>query len=126
MILLVDAHALLWALAAGSTPLSRPARAALIDPQNDVLVSAATVWEIAIKVEAGRLEAPPELVETIEATRFSLLPVTGQDAVAAARLPQLHRDPFDRMVIAQAQRLDAVVVTRDKAFGAYDVKVLTA
>jgi PIN domain nuclease of toxin-antitoxin system len=126
MILLVDAHALLWALSAGSSPLSRSARGALADPQNDVLVSAATVWEIAIKAAAGRLEAPDTLVETIEQTRFDVLPITGSDAVAAARLPRIHADPFDRMLVAQAQRLDAVVVTRDRAFADYDVKVLSA
>ena len=126
MILLVDAHALLWALSAGTSPLSRAGRAALEDPQNDVLVSAATVWEIAIKEAAGRLDAPNELLETIEATLFDVLPISGADAIAAARLPRIHADPFDRMVIAQAQRLDAVVVTRDRAFADYDVKVLTA
>ena len=126
MILLVDAHALLWALAAGMSPLSRTARAALEDPHNDVLVSSATVWEISIKAAAGRLEAPSELLETIEATRFDVVPISGADAVAAARLPHVHADPFDRMVIAQAQRLEAVVVTRDRAFADYGVKVLTA
>ena len=126
MILLVDAHALLWALSAGASPLSRTARAALADPQNDVLVSAATIWEIAVKTGAGRLDAPDDLLGTIEATRFEVLPISGPDAVAAAQLPLIHRNPFDRMVVAQAMRLDAVVVTRDRAIAAYDVKVMTA
>jgi PIN domain nuclease of toxin-antitoxin system len=126
MILLVDAHALLWALAAGTSALSRTGRAALEDPENDVLVSAATVWEIAIKAEAGRLEAPDELLETIEATLFDVLPISGADAVAAARLPRLHADPFDRILVAQARRLDAFIVTRDRAIADSGVRVLTA
>ena len=126
MILLVDAQALLWALAAGASPLTRTARAALADPQNDVLVSAATVWEIAMKASAGGLEAPDDLLGTIAATRFDVLPVSGQDAIAAVQLPTIHRNPFDRMLVAQAQRLDAVIVTRHRAISAYDVKVLTA
>ena len=126
MILLVDAHALLWALAAGQSPLSKTAHAALADPVNDVLVSAATVWEIAVKAAAGRLDAPIDLLGTLEATRFDVVPIGGRDAIAAAQLPPLLKDPFDRIVIAQAMRLDAVIVTRDRAISAYDVKVLTA
>ena len=75
---------------------------------------------------AGRLEAPDDLIEKVVATRFDLLPIMGIDAIAAARLPLLHRDPFDRMLIAQAIRLDAVVVTRDRVFASYPINVLAA
>ncbi len=126
MILVLDAHALLWALLGDGGELAPSARRSIADPDNDVLVSAATIWEIEVKRLAGRLEAPDDLLATVEATRFEIVAITGEDAVAAARLPPRHRDPFDRMVIALARRLDALVVTRDRAIGAYDVKVLTA
>jgi PIN domain nuclease of toxin-antitoxin system len=123
VILLLDAHALLWFLSA-SPELDPGASAAIADPANDVLVSAATVWEIAVKHAAGRLDAPEDLVATMARVGLSGLPFTGDDAERAARLPMHHRDPFDRMLIAQAVRLDAVIASRDRAFEAYDVNVL--
>ena len=125
MILLLDAHALLWWLA-DAAELSDQARRAIADPANEVLVSAASIWEIEVKRAAGRLEAPEELLEDLDRARIDALPLTAVDAVAAARLPLHHRDPFDRMVVAQAQRLDPIVVSRDRAFEAYDVPVLLA
>ena len=125
MILLLDAHALLWALA--DDPMLTPAaRAAIVSPANDVLVSAATIWELAIKREAGRLRAPADLTAAVLATSFNGLPVTLADAEVAAALPMHHRDPFDRMLIAQANRVGAILVTRDPAFGPYGVETLTA
>ena len=125
MILLVDAHALLWWLA-GDPRLSDAARRTIADPANDVLASAATIWELEAKRVAGRLEAPDDLLEALEAVQIDPLPVTAADAVDAARLPPHHKDPFDRMLVAQARRLDAVVVTRDRAIARYEVNVLTA
>jgi PIN domain nuclease of toxin-antitoxin system len=125
VILLLDAHALLWWLADDPT-LSDAARTAIADPATDVLVSAATVWEISIKRGLGKLEAPDGLVDAIEASGFSGLPVTLADGEAIATLPDHHRDPFDRMLVAQAARIDAVIVSRDAAFDAYDCAVLTA
>jgi PIN domain nuclease of toxin-antitoxin system len=125
VILLLDSHALLWWLT-DDPRLSEPAKRSLEDPANDVLVSAASIWELEIKRVVGRLDAPDDMLSTIDESEISTISVTGTDAIAAARLPMHHRDPFDRIVVAQAQRLDAVVVTRDRAFGAYDVKVLTA
>jgi PIN domain nuclease of toxin-antitoxin system len=125
LIVLVDAHALLWWL--GDDPgLGADARGVIADPTTDVLVSAGTVWEIAIKRALGRLDAPAELVAAIEAAEFVVLPITGADAERAAALPRLHADPFDRMLVAQAQRLDALIVTRDAAILAYDVETLPA
>lgn len=125
MILLLDTHALLWALGDPDT-LSDDARAAIADPSNEAIASAATVWEIEIKRSLGKLRAPDDLLGAIEAIGVQILPVVGMDAVRAARLPGHHRDPFDRMLIAQAQRLDAVIVTRDAAFGAYATAILSA
>jgi PIN domain nuclease of toxin-antitoxin system len=125
VILLLDGHALLWWLADDPT-LAGDARAAITDPTTDVLVSAATVWEIGIKRGLGKLDAPDGLVDAIEATGFRGLPITLADADAAARLPRHHRDPFDRMLIAQATRLGSIIVTRDHAFAAYGVLTLVA
>lgn len=125
MILLLDAHALLWWL--GDDPsLGESARSAIRSPANDVLVSAASVWEIEIKRAVGKLIAPEGVVAAIESAGFGAIPITPVDAERAGRLPPHHRDPFDRMLVAQATRLDAIVVTRDASFAAYDVEVMPA
>jgi PIN domain nuclease of toxin-antitoxin system len=125
LILLLDAHALLWWLA-DDAELSSEARAAIADPANDVLVSAATVWEIEIKRELGKLQAPDGLVDTVHSADLGSLPILLRDAEAAARLIDHHRDPFDRMLVAQAQRLEAILVTRDDVFGWYGIDSLRA
>lgn len=125
MILMVDARSFLW-WASNDAELQPGARAAISDPANDVIVSAATVWELETKRARGKLTAPPDLLEVIDLEGFSCLPVSGTDAIVAARLPPHHRDPFDRMLVAQALRLGAIVVTRDHALGAYEVEILTA
>ncbi len=125
MILLLDAHALLWWLA-DDAALGDAARRAIADPATDVLVSAASVWEIEIKRALGKLIAPPDLVDAIDTAGFDALAITAADAERAGRLLAHHRDPFDRMLVAQAARLDAVIVTRDASFAPYDVEVLPA
>lgn len=125
MILMLDAHALVWTLIGDST-LSGPARSSIADPANTVLVSAATVWELAIKRASGQIRLPASLAEAIEAHGYGEVPITSGDAEAAASLPPHHRDPFDRMLIAQALKLDAVIVSRDRAFEAYGVHQLPA
>jgi PIN domain nuclease of toxin-antitoxin system len=89
-------------------------------------VSAATIWELELKRAMGKLEAPDDLLELLDTEDFVCIPIVGGDAVRAAHLPMHHRDPFDRMILAQALRLDAIVVSRDRAFDAYDVPVLRA
>ncbi len=125
MILLLDAHALIWWLDGAST-LSPDARSAMREPRNDVLVSAASVWELAIKAAAGKLRIESDLVQAVDTAGFSGVPITLEDARTAAALPPHHRDPFDRMLVAQARRLDAVIVSRDRAFEAYEVRQLLA
>jgi PIN domain nuclease of toxin-antitoxin system len=125
MILLVDANALVWAFIDESA-LDPGALAAMRDPGNDVLASAATVWEIEVKRVAGRVNAPSDLLEALASSRVDAIPFTADDAVAAAGLPRHHGDPFDRMLVAQAQRLGAVIVSRDAAFDAYGVDRLRA
>jgi PIN domain nuclease of toxin-antitoxin system len=120
MILLLDANGLLWALDKPSQ-LDASVRASISDPVNPVLVSAATVWELEIKAAKGKLRLPADLLDSIEAMPADVVPVLGTDARTAARLPMHHHDPFDRMLVAQAQRLGAVVVSADPALDAYGV-----
>jgi PIN domain nuclease of toxin-antitoxin system len=122
--LLLDSHAYLWWLA-DDQRLGVKARRAITDPTNTVLVSSATIWEIAIKAALGRLDLHgADVVSEIAANRFVELPITAAHAAAAAALPHHHDDPFDRMLIAQAQIEHLRCVTRDEAFSAYRVPTL--
>jgi PIN domain nuclease of toxin-antitoxin system len=121
--LLVDTHAVLWWLA-DDPVLPEAARAALADPGHELLVSAASLWEVAIKRATGRLEAPDELPELIAEEGFAWLSVSARHAWEAGGLPFHHRDPFDRLLIAQARVESLAVVTGDPRFGAYGVPVL--
>jgi PIN domain nuclease of toxin-antitoxin system len=120
--LLLDTHALLWWLA--DEQLGARAFRAVEDPGNLVAVSAASVWEISIKRAQGKLRAEGDLIAAIEESGFEPLPVSFRDADHAGALPPHHRDPFDRMLIAQAQLQDLTIVTRDRRFSAYDVETL--
>ena len=125
MRLLLDTHALLWAL--GNDPTLRPgARSAIADRANEVYVSAASAWEMAIKAAAGRLETPPDLEAQLAHEGIRPLPITVAHGLAAGALPRLHGDPFDRMLVAQARTEGLVLVTRDRALGAYGLQVLEA
>ncbi len=123
MILLLDTHMLLWWL--GDDP-TLPGRAAdaIADSGTSVVVSAATAWEIAIKRAAGRLEAPEDLLDALEANHFEALAITASHAIAAAALPPHHGDPFDRMLVAQARAEGLTVVSVDDRMAAYDVDLL--
>lgn len=123
MSLLLDTHVLLWLLG-GARPLPSAVRAELRDPARPVLVSAATVWEIAIKQALGKLRAPADLLAAIATMRFDLLDVAATHALAVRDLPLHHRDPFDRLLVAQATLERATLVTHDDAFTAYDVDLL--
>ena len=102
------------------------ARQQLLDPDNERFISAASVWEAEIKMRLGRLTAPDELWVELERSSVSFIAIDRTDAVAAAALPPHHRDPFDRMLIAQAARRDALFVTADRWADPYDVRVLPA
>jgi PIN domain nuclease of toxin-antitoxin system len=125
MRLLLDAHALLWWLA-DDPSLDHNARDLIADPTNEVIVSAVTVWEIAIKRAIGKLSAPDGLAAVLERSGFIEAPVTAADAERAGGLEAIHRDPFDRMLVAQAVRLRAVVVTRDLVFLRYGTETVLA
>ena len=89
----------------------------------EVLVSVASLWEIAIKNALGKLEAPEDLPRRVVELGFESLPIDVEHAWAVRQLPHHHRDPFDRLLIAQAQVEGLPIVTADPAFDAYDVKV---
>lgn len=125
MILLLDANVVYWAIA-DPEQLAAGAREAIASPANDAVVSAASVWELEIKRLAGKLRLDAGLLETLEQTPLPVIAMTDADAVAAAALPMHHRDPFDRMLVAQARRLGAAIVSRDGIFDAYGVDRLAA
>jgi PIN domain nuclease of toxin-antitoxin system len=126
MRLLLDTHAFLWWLSDDAT-LSPIAREAITAPTSLVHVSAATVWEMAIKAHLGRLDTgSADMVHEITANGFIELPMTARHAQTAGWLPRHHDDPFDRMLIAQAQTEALTIVTRDAAFQQYDVVLLSA
>ena len=122
MNLLLDSHILLWWLA-DDPRLSRKARR-FIERADVVYVSAATTWELALKASLGKLKMPEGFVETVEEEGFTHLPVTPVHAMAVRALPWHHRDPFDRMLIAQAMMEGFRVVTHDNIFKKYDISVL--
>jgi PIN domain nuclease of toxin-antitoxin system len=118
--LLLDTHALIWA-AADPQRLPATTRAAIADPANVVALSAASAWEIAIKRARGRLRFPPVDDELLAQGGYRALPITVEHAAAVERLPGHHGDPFDRMLVAQAQVDDYVVVTRDPLVGRHAI-----
>jgi PIN domain nuclease of toxin-antitoxin system len=123
--LLLDSHAFLWWLAE-DPKLGTAARQTIADPGSIVHISAATVWELSIKAALGKLDLDgADLVEEIEANDFVELPMTARHAATAATLPRHHEDPFDRMLIAQAQVEGLKIITRDLVFGAYGISVLS-
>jgi PIN domain nuclease of toxin-antitoxin system len=123
--LLLDTHALLWWLA-DDRRLSTEAREAIADGKNVVAVSAASAWEISIKRALGKLDAPEDLEAQIELNGFVALPITLADGVAAGLLPRHHDDPFDRMLVSQADSGRWIVMTRDTRFSLYGVDLLPA
>lgn len=124
---LLDTHALLWWVA-DDLRLSADARSIIGDGANDILVSAAVAYEIGIKVAAGRLDLPAPAEEylpgRIESEAFEELPITLSHALRAAALPAIHRDPFDRLLVAQSQLEGLPIVTLDPLIGQYDVETI--
>jgi PIN domain nuclease of toxin-antitoxin system len=123
--LLLDTHTLLWWLSKDPT-LGPEAADAIRDGSSLVAVSAASAWEISIKRAIGRLESPADLEVQLANHRFTPLPVTIPHAVRAGELPPLHADPFDRMLVAQAELEGLTVVTRDENIPRYGISTLPA
>ncbi len=127
MRVLLDTHAFLWWVLEDSR-LSARARTVITAPEAEVLVSAVSAWEIAIKAADHRLDLPEPaqayVPNRIAANDFVELPITVEHAVAVAGLPPIHRDPFDRLLVAQAQVEGIPIVTSDPAISRYDIDVI--
>jgi PIN domain nuclease of toxin-antitoxin system len=121
--LLVDSHVLLWHVLDDSR-LGPGPTAAIEADDAEVLVSTASLWEIAIKTGLGKLDAPDDLPQHVLELGFELLPIAPEHAWQVRSLPHHHSDPFDRMLIAQAQLERLPIVSADPAFADYDVTVI--
>ena len=122
---LLDSHVAIWSIQ-DRGQLRADVITAIDDPSNRILVSAAGIWEIAIKRASGRLHVPLNFIELVERAGYAELTVTFRHAEVAANLPLLHRDPFDRMMIAQAQVEGLTLVTDDSMIARYNVPTLDA
>jgi PIN domain nuclease of toxin-antitoxin system len=125
MNLLLDTHTLIW-IFDRSPNLSPAARDAITDGSNLVYVSSVTAWEIAIKRAAGKLRLKGDYQRGLARYRFTPLNITTEHALAVEALPSHHNDPFDRMLIAQAQLERLTLVTRDRKMNAYGVPIIEA
>ena len=125
MKILLDTHLLLWWLEGGSQ-LPQTARRLVADPENTVFVSAVSLWEIWLKQGLGKLLLPDNFEEALAAELFENLPLTGEQAREVTRLPWLHRDPFDRMLVAQARVSRLRLLTADETVASYGDPVLLA
>lgn len=123
---LLDTHAFLWGIA-GDRRMSQHAREIFIGPSN-LSMSIASIWEILIKVQVGKLNLPlpagPYIIRKLSENRIEILPIRLDHLLAFERLPKHHRDPFDRMLIAQAVEEGLPIVTADSHFSRYPVKVI--
>jgi len=125
VLLLLDTHVFLWWT--GDDPALGPlARAAIADRENLVFVSAATAWEIAVKRASGKLDAPGDIADWVRQDGFAELAIEIEHAALSAELPNHHRDPFDRLLVAQARSEELTLVTSDPEIMQYDVEILDA
>ncbi|MGH7087770.1 MAG: type II toxin-antitoxin system VapC family toxin [Stellaceae bacterium] len=123
MRLLLDTHAFLWWMEE-SHALGAAAQAAISDPENNILISIASLWELTIKRALGKLTFPADLESVLREEGFSVLPITFAHLRQLGSLPLLHRDPFDRMLIAQAQAESIPITTADGKFAPYGVTTI--
>jgi PIN domain nuclease of toxin-antitoxin system len=121
--LLLDTHAALWWLA-DDDRVGKQVTHHLTDDTNQVLISAAVVWEVAIKRSLGKLHAPDDLGATLVGAGAQPLPITLEHAALVEKLPWHHRDPFDRLLVAQALTENAAIVSRDGPLSEYGVTVI--
>lgn len=123
MKLLLDTNVVIWMLAA-SGRLSPSAVAALNDPANPLWISTATVHEIAVKVSIGKLRMPAGFLETLTSKGCGFLPPSAEDAWRVSELPLIHRDPFDRLIVAQAMAGGFTLMTSDHLLAEYGTPVI--
>lgn len=123
--LLLDTHALIWWLQ-GDVKLGVIAIAEIGNEQNEVYVSAASIWEMSIKRQSGKLKVPLDIEYKIEQAGFKKLSISLFHGDQAGKLPEHHKDPFDRMLIAQAQAEGLIIVTKDEHFPKYGIQLIDA
>lgn len=104
--------------------IGKRARAKISSGGDTVMISAVTVWEVAIKRRLGKLDAPPDLLQQLERVHANLLPITARHADRVGTLPLHHRDPFDRLLVAQASVEGLVLISGDREMSGYEVEVL--
>ncbi|MFZ1131700.1 MAG: type II toxin-antitoxin system VapC family toxin [Terriglobales bacterium] len=124
MEVILDTHALIWWFE-GAAGLSKRASSIIASPGNLILISAAVGWELAIKVNLGKFNTPSlvrELHQVVEREGFAELPISLEHAVRAGMLPMHHRDPFDRLLVAQAQALGVAILSADRALDTYEAR----
>ncbi len=122
--LLLDTHLVLWWMAGEASRISKRALAALGSDGIEPIVSAVTIWEAAIKPGLGKLDAPDDLLPQLERAGVELLPITARHADLVATLPLHHRDPFDRLLVAQATAEGLPLVSEDESLRRYDIEVV--
>ena len=120
---LLDTHALIWWLA-DHQKLSPKAYKLISDINNQIFVSTASIWEIAIKSRLGKIETPENLLELIDEESFTILNISARDAWSIKDIVPHHQDPFDHLLISQAINENLKIITRDKFFDLYDVSVV--
>ena len=123
MRLLLDSNAFLW-WAETDPKLSTLARGAIADPANDVLISMAGLWELVIKASIGKLALPDDVETMVTSQGFSVLPITFSHLHRFSGLPRHHKDPFDRMIIAQALAESIPIASADRRFPSYGVQII--
>lgn len=123
MQILLDTHVLLWWLD-DNTALNSEARKAIANPESVVHVSSVSLWEIVIKRSIGKLRLPDDWAEVLMEEPFRQLPVTWKHALKVRDLPDVHRDPFDRLLIAQCQSENLVLASHDGVFSQYGIDLL--
>jgi PIN domain nuclease of toxin-antitoxin system len=124
MNVLLDTHAIIWWFE-GASALSKRAAAALGNPDNVILISAAIGWELSIKLKTGKFHTPSlvqDLAAIVRREGFAELPISLEHAVRAGLLPMHHKDPFDRLLVAQAHALNAPILSADAALDHYGVR----
>lgn len=119
MQLLLDTNVLLWAMS-NDKRLARDTAKLILDPQNRVIVSAVSFWEVSVKKSLGKISISLEdLKNNVEECQFDLLPITDEHCIKLSDLPQLHRDPFDRMLVTQSKLEPAILLTGDSFLASY-------
>jgi PIN domain nuclease of toxin-antitoxin system len=122
---LLDTHVVLWWLTEPKK-MSKRAQGIIADKENSISVSSVSFWELAIKSPLGRVTIPHNLLSILSQNNFDILPMVAEEALSTVDLPDLHKDPFDRMLIAQAKYNGLIFITRDESIQNYPISIIRA